>query len=164
MYSFLDEIKRRMNDSNFFWKIFQFRSLRIRFFNVVNVFWYSFIASFRILRVDCKFEYVFFIIFFNVCVFARSKVETVRDCSFLETIDNFFVVFLIRTERKCWWSFFNFILWIFNDTRKYRRRTDTTEKWTFNLFKIWTIWRKLLIVWNVDRSWFCWSVVHSLLN
>ena len=81
-YSFFDEIKKKMNDSNFFWNIFQFRSLRIRFFKIVNFFWYSFIASFRILSIDCKFEYVFFIVFFNVCVSTRSNVEMICDCSF----------------------------------------------------------------------------------
>ena len=123
----------------FFLKNLKIRSLCIRFFNVVNLIWYSFIVSFRILRIDCKFEYVFFIIFFNACVSTRLKIKIIYDCWFSKKIVNRFVVFLIRIEKKISIFFFNFTLWIFNETKKYRRKIDAIEKWTFKLFKIWTI-------------------------
>ena len=140
VYSFFDENKRKMNDSNFFWNIFQFRSLRIRFFKIVNFLWYFFIASSRILRVDCKFEYVSFIIFLNVCVSTRSKIEMICDCSFSKRVVN-------RVDaRKKIDVFLSISFYEFSTIREsIAKWIDTTKNWTFKLFKVWTIWRKLLI-------------------
>ena len=164
LYSFLDGIKRRTNDSNFSWSIFQFRSLRIRSFKVVSFLWHSSTAPTRILRVDCKSGYVSSIIFLSACVSARLKVETFCDCPLSKRVADRFDAFLVRTEEEGWCSSFNFILWVFNDTRKYRRRTNATENWTSKLSRAWTTWCKLLIAWEVDRFWFCRRIVHILLS
>ena len=164
LYSSLDGIRRRMDGPNFSWSVFQFRPLRIRSFSAASFIWYSSTAPQRFLRVDCKSGITSSIIFFRACVSARSKVEIVCDCPFSEKVANRLGAFLVRTERECWCSSSSFILWVFSDTRKYRRRTDVTENWVSKLFRAWTTWRTLLVIWEIGRFWFCRSVIHILLS
>ena len=143
------------------------------FFFVHNVFLFSTLSIFFDIHLSRHFVFYesttsrnkFLSFFFSMLSYQRDrKLKQFANDRFQKKIVNRVDDFLIRIEEECWCFSFNFILWIFSDTRKYRRRINAIEKLIFRLFRARTTQRKLLIIRKIDRFWFCRNVVHILSN